>query len=106
MPLFFYSSTLDLTFIGKLFLINHLNLYSNFCRRDSANLLKIEDYIAQSGVAESGDDFTKFSTISQTISQWFQTLIHPALMQRPQSSNINALFTLNKHTPSSKKTNL
>ncbi|CDN10925.1 hypothetical protein RintRC_2714 [Richelia intracellularis] len=30
------------------------------------------------GVAESGDDFTKFSTISQ----WFQTLIHPALMQR------------------------
>ncbi|CDN12415.1 hypothetical protein RintRC_3976 [Richelia intracellularis] len=24
------------------------------------------------------DDFTKFSTISQ----WFQTLIHPALMQR------------------------
>ncbi|CDN12057.1 hypothetical protein RintRC_2693 [Richelia intracellularis] len=29
------------------------------------------------GVAESGDDFTKFSTISQ----WFQTLIHPALMQ-------------------------
>ncbi|CDN15182.1 MAG: hypothetical protein HRU34_13845 [Richelia sp.] len=30
------------------------------------------------GVAESGDDFTKFSTISQ----WFQTLIYPALMQR------------------------
>ncbi|CDN11412.1 MAG: hypothetical protein HRU34_11210 [Richelia sp.] len=30
-------------------------------------------------VAESGDDFTKFSTISQ----WFQTLIDPALMQRP-----------------------
>ncbi|NRB09743.1 MAG: hypothetical protein HRU34_23545 [Richelia sp.] len=29
-------------------------------------------------VAESGDDLTKFSTISQ----WFQTLIHPALMQR------------------------
>ncbi|CDN15546.1 MAG: hypothetical protein HRU34_18220 [Richelia sp.] len=25
------------------------------------------------------DDFTKCSTISQ----WFQTLIHPALMQRP-----------------------
>ncbi|CDN12327.1 hypothetical protein RintRC_5397 [Richelia intracellularis] len=25
MPLFFYSSTLDLTFIGKFFLINHLN---------------------------------------------------------------------------------
>ncbi|CDN13085.1 O-methyltransferase family protein [C1] [Richelia intracellularis] len=32
----------------------------------------------KSGVAESGDDFTKFSTISQ----WFQTLINPALMQR------------------------
>ncbi|CDN13826.1 hypothetical protein RintRC_0989 [Richelia intracellularis] len=31
------------------------------------------------GLAESGDDFTKFSTISQ----WFQTLTHPALMQRP-----------------------
>ncbi|CDN10343.1 Transposase, IS4 [Richelia intracellularis] len=30
------------------------------------------------GVGESGDDFTKFSTIYQ----WFQTLIHPALMQR------------------------
>ncbi|NRB07819.1 MAG: hypothetical protein HRU34_11760 [Richelia sp.] len=30
------------------------------------------------GVAESGDDFTKFSTSYQ----WFQTLIHPALMQR------------------------
>ncbi|NRB06048.1 MAG: hypothetical protein HRU34_00840 [Richelia sp.] len=30
------------------------------------------------GVAESGDDFTKFSRIYQ----WFQTLIHPALMQR------------------------
>ncbi|CDN16499.1 MAG: hypothetical protein HRU34_10525 [Richelia sp.] len=29
-------------------------------------------------VAESGDDFTK----SLTIFQWFQTLIHPALMQR------------------------
>ena len=26
------------------------------------------------------DDFTKFSTIYQ----WFQTLIYPALMQRPQ----------------------
>ncbi|NRB07886.1 MAG: hypothetical protein HRU34_12225 [Richelia sp.] len=32
----------------------------------------------KTGVAESGDDFTKFSTISQC----FQTLIHPALMQR------------------------
>ncbi|NRB07323.1 MAG: hypothetical protein HRU34_08750 [Richelia sp.] len=30
------------------------------------------------GIAESGDDFTKFSTIYQ----WFQSLIHPALMQR------------------------
>ncbi|CDN14782.1 MAG: hypothetical protein HRU34_04140 [Richelia sp.] len=30
------------------------------------------------GVAQSGDDATKFSTIYQ----WFQTLIHPALMQR------------------------
>ncbi|CDN10986.1 Glycosyl transferase, family 2 [Richelia intracellularis] len=29
------------------------------------------------GVAESGDDLTKFSTIYQ----WFQKLIHPALMQ-------------------------
>ncbi|CDN16953.1 hypothetical protein RintRC_5844 [Richelia intracellularis] len=35
------------------------------------------------GVAESGDDFTKFSTIYQ----WFQTLIHPALMQRRLSIN-------------------
>ncbi|CDN13899.1 hypothetical protein RintRC_5256 [Richelia intracellularis] len=26
-------------------------------------------------------NFTKFSTISQ----WFQTLIHPALMQRPKT---------------------
>ncbi|CDN12556.1 hypothetical protein RintRC_4645 [Richelia intracellularis] len=32
------------------------------------------------GVAESGDDFTKFLRIYQ----WFQTLIHPGLMQRPQ----------------------
>ncbi|NRB06218.1 MAG: hypothetical protein HRU34_01825 [Richelia sp.] len=35
----------------------------------------------KSGIAESGDDFTKFSTISQ----WFQTLIHTALMQRQKS---------------------
>ena len=34
--------------------------------------------ILEFGVAESGDDFTKFSRISQ----WFQTLIHRALMQR------------------------
>ncbi|NRB06145.1 MAG: hypothetical protein HRU34_01415, partial [Richelia sp.] len=33
---------------------------------------------------ESGDDFTKFSTISQ----WFQTLIHPALMQRHSFLNL------------------
>ncbi|CDN12196.1 MAG: hypothetical protein HRU34_23750 [Richelia sp.] len=30
------------------------------------------------GVAESGDDFTKYSTIYQ----WFQTLIHPLIQQR------------------------
>ncbi|CDN09867.1 hypothetical protein RintRC_0815 [Richelia intracellularis] len=30
------------------------------------------------GVAESGDDLTKLSTICQ----WFRTLIHPVLMQR------------------------
>ncbi|NRB07128.1 MAG: hypothetical protein HRU34_07575 [Richelia sp.] len=35
--------------------------------------------ISFSAVAESGDDFTKFSTISQ----WFQTLIHPLIQQRP-----------------------
>ncbi|CDN12430.1 MAG: hypothetical protein HRU34_11245 [Richelia sp.] len=35
-------------------------------------------YLVKFGVAESGDDFTKFSTIYQC----FQTLIHPALMQR------------------------
>ncbi|CDN14296.1 Mobile element protein [Richelia intracellularis] len=34
-------------------------------------------YTLAAGVAESGDDFTKFSRISQ----WFQTLIHPTLMQ-------------------------
>ncbi|CDN13709.1 Transporter [Richelia intracellularis] len=33
--------------------------------------------IIMKGVAESGDDLTKFSTISQ----WFQTLIHPALIK-------------------------
>ncbi|CDN16443.1 hypothetical protein RintRC_5681 [Richelia intracellularis] len=37
---------------------------------------KLESYFI--GIAESGDDFTKFSTISQL----FQTLIHLALMQR------------------------
>ncbi|CDN17304.1 NADH:flavin oxidoreductases, Old Yellow Enzyme family [Richelia intracellularis] len=35
--------------------------------------------ISLTGVAESGDDFTKFSTIYQ----WFQTLIHPLIQQRP-----------------------
>ncbi|CDN17210.1 O-methyltransferase family protein [C1] [Richelia intracellularis] len=39
------------------------------------------DNVPISGVTESGDDFTKFSTISQ----WFQTLIDPAIMQRPIS---------------------
>ncbi|CDN13637.1 hypothetical protein RintRC_7165 [Richelia intracellularis] len=40
----------------------------------------ILDFIQIFGaVAESGDDFTKFPTIFQ----WFQTLIHPALIQRP-----------------------
>ena len=39
-----------------------------------------------SGVVESGDHFTKFSTIYQ----WFQTLIHPALMQRLPSQIFNA----------------
>ncbi|NRB08203.1 MAG: hypothetical protein HRU34_14170 [Richelia sp.] len=34
--------------------------------------------ISIAGVAESGDDFTKFSTIYQ----WFQTLIHPRIQQR------------------------
>ncbi|CDN14772.1 Mobile element protein [Richelia intracellularis] len=38
------------------------------------------------GVAESGDDFTKFSTISQ----WFQTLIHP-LIQQCQFSQLISL---------------
>ena len=33
--------------------------------------------ISKTGVAKSGDDFTKFSRIYQ----WFQTLIDPALMQ-------------------------
>ncbi|CDN11173.1 MAG: hypothetical protein HRU34_05185 [Richelia sp.] len=42
--------------------------------------------IKKSGVAESGDDFIKFSTISQ----WFQTLIHPALMQRHKYHQYNS----------------
>ncbi|CDN17216.1 Transporter [Richelia intracellularis] len=40
------------------------------------------------GVAESGDDLTKFSTIYQ----WFKTLIHPALMQRNQLIFLHLLF--------------
>ncbi|CDN13483.1 hypothetical protein RintRC_7662 [Richelia intracellularis] len=34
------------------------------------------------------DDFTKFSRIYQ----WFQTLIHPALMQRPIFLSLPKLF--------------
>ncbi|CDN16475.1 MAG: hypothetical protein HRU34_20710 [Richelia sp.] len=37
------------------------------------------------------DDFTKFSTIFQ----WFQTLIHPALMQRPNKFLEIDKFALN-----------
>ncbi|CDN15742.1 MAG: hypothetical protein HRU34_14965 [Richelia sp.] len=44
------------------------------------------------GVAESGDDFTKFSTISQ----WFQRLIHPALMQR-HKVKLYELFSVKNH---------
>ncbi|CDN10539.1 hypothetical protein RintRC_1978 [Richelia intracellularis] len=44
-----------------------------------------------SGVAESGDDFTKF----ETIYQWFQTLIAPALMQRPVSFDSDILKLCN-----------
>ncbi|NRB06563.1 MAG: hypothetical protein HRU34_03995 [Richelia sp.] len=46
------------------------------------------------GVAESGDDFTKFSTISQ----WFQTLIHPALMQHPIIYLGDNSFSRNLHS--------
>ena len=46
-------------------------------RQDGGTISRIDD---ADGVAESGDHFSKFSTISQ----WFQTLIHPAFMQRPQ----------------------
>ncbi|CDN13471.1 MAG: hypothetical protein HRU34_03385 [Richelia sp.] len=41
----------------------------------------IQKLYTETDVAESGHDFTKFSTISQ----WFQRLIHPALMQRPET---------------------
>ncbi|CDN15222.1 MAG: hypothetical protein HRU34_00460 [Richelia sp.] len=44
--------------------------------------------ISTIGVAESGDNFTKFSTIYQ----WFQTLIHPALMQRRTIKSFYELF--------------
>ncbi|CDN15810.1 hypothetical protein RintRC_0081 [Richelia intracellularis] len=39
----------------------------------------------EQGVPESGDNFTKFSTICQ----WFKTLIHPALMQRRKNCRGN-----------------
>ncbi|CDN12840.1 hypothetical protein RintRC_5449 [Richelia intracellularis] len=38
----------------------------------------------KNGIAESGDDFSKFSTIYQC----FQTLIHPALMQRLKKDTV------------------
>ena len=38
------------------------------------------------------DDFTKFSTISQ----WFQMLIHPALMQRRKSNGMERIAQLLK----------
>ena len=41
-------------------------------------MLVTDKHTQKYGVAESGDDFTKFSTISQ----WVQTLIDLALMQR------------------------
>ena len=52
--------------------------------------------ITFSGVAESWDDFTKFSTIFQS----FQTLIHPANMQRLRSLEVQAeFFRLNMILP-------
>ena len=42
----------------------------------------------KAGVAESGHDFTKFSTIYQ----WFQTLIHPALMQHQKTLSTKVDF--------------
>ncbi|NRB07142.1 MAG: hypothetical protein HRU34_07675 [Richelia sp.] len=42
------------------------------------------------GVPESGDDFTKFSTIYQ----WFQTLIHPALMHATPHDSISSPYPL------------
>ncbi|CDN10136.1 hypothetical protein RintRC_3741 [Richelia intracellularis] len=42
----------------------------------------------KAGVAESGHDFTNFSTIYQ----WFQTLIHPALMQHQKTLSTKVDF--------------
>ncbi|CDN10916.1 Transposase, IS4 [Richelia intracellularis] len=46
--------------------------------KNVAFLLRVSLAVSEKGLGESGDDFTKFSTIYQ----WFQTLIHLALMQR------------------------
>ncbi|CDN13537.1 MAG: hypothetical protein HRU34_03145 [Richelia sp.] len=40
---------------------------------------QVKSDVKNRDVAESGDDFTKFSTIYQ----WFKTLIHPLIQQRP-----------------------
>ncbi|NRB09551.1 MAG: hypothetical protein HRU34_22405 [Richelia sp.] len=56
---------------------NPTSIVSGNTPRTPRNYCSLPETISQ-GVAESGDDFTTFSTISQ----WFQTLIHPALMQR------------------------
>ena len=40
------------------------------------------------GVAQSGDDFTKFSRIYQ----WFQTLIHPLIQQRQKNHDLVARY--------------
>ena len=65
------------------------NRYSPYpvCQEELDNvvgIVPVTDFLERSlygqnfDIAESGDDLTKFSTIFQ----WFQTLIHPALMQR------------------------
>ncbi|CDN13174.1 Mobile element protein [Richelia intracellularis] len=57
---------------------------------------RLMDEVVFFGVAESGDDFTKFSTISQ----WFQTLIHPLIQQRlfsPRKSSTLILTVLIKN---------
>ncbi|NRB08302.1 MAG: hypothetical protein HRU34_14765 [Richelia sp.] len=53
------------------------------------------ELILRRGVAESGDNYTNFSTIYQ----WFQTLIVPALMQQETSLNTECLsfFMINKN---------